>query len=338
MTSGAAAPKAPFMREALLDKLAEPGTGAALRLEDGKTEGGRIVSGRLVSEQTGRSFRIHEGIPYFVEGDTYADSFGLQWNKFREVQVDSDTGAARSRQRFEQETRWDEGTLTGKWVLDAGCGAGRFAEIAASKGANVVALDYSSAVHAAARTLARFPNADVVRGNLIEPPFKRGVFDFAYCIGVVQHTPDPPRVVGNVVETVKPGGEFSFSIYARKLWSKLNSKYLIRPLTKRMPQATLLRAIETVMPVAFPITDRVFRIPVFGRLAQFTVPIANYVDNQEFSREQRYREAVLDTFDMLSPQYDSPMTWREVDQVLKRVGVREAKYQTRVPINVVGVR
>ena len=210
--------------------------------------------------------------------------------------------------------------------------------LAASKGANVVAMDYSAAVHAASSTLSRFPAADVVRGNLLEPPFKRGAFDFAYCIGVVQHTPDPARVVANVVEVVKLGGEFSFSIYARKAWSKLNSKYLIRPLTKRLPQDVLLRAIETVMPVAFPITDRLFRLPVIGRLAQFTVPVANYVDNRDFSTDQRYREAVLDTFDMLSPQFDSPMTWQEVDRVLKRVGVKAATYQTRVPINVIGVR
>ena len=36
----------------------------------------------------------------------------------------------------------------GKWVLDAGCGMGRFAEIALKIGAQVVALDYSNAVDA----------------------------------------------------------------------------------------------------------------------------------------------------------------------------------------------
>src|SRR6185369_2485057 len=115
--------------------------------------------------------------------------------------------------------------LKGRWVLDAGCGAGRFAEIAASRGADLVALDYSSAVEAAAETLRRFPNADVVQGNMLEPPFRPGSFQFAYSIGVIQHTPDPPRAIDRVVRCVAPGGRFGMAIYGRRPWPKLNGKY-----------------------------------------------------------------------------------------------------------------
>jgi SAM-dependent methyltransferase/uncharacterized protein YbaR (Trm112 family) len=326
------------VRELLLEKLAEPSTGAPLRLRHGKTDGGRIVSGDLVSESTGIAYPIRDGIPTFVGGDTYADSFGLQWNLFRDVQLDADTGAARSRARFDAEAGWDEGALRGRWVLDAGCGAGRFAEIAAARGANLVALDYSSAVHATALTLSRFPNVDVVRGSLLEPPFKKGTFDFAYCIGVVQHTPDPRAAVQQVVDVVRPGGSFCFTIYGRRPWTKLNAKYLLRPLTKRLPQRVLLRAIERVMPFAFPVTTRLFKLPVIGRAAQFAIPIANYVDQDDFTPAQKYSEAVLDTFDMLSPQYDSPMTWREVESALRQVGVSTVEFRTQFPVNAVGVR
>src|SRR5205814_6750829 len=119
------------------------------------------------------------------------------------------------------------------WVLDAGCGAGRFAEVAAARGANLVALDMSSAVDAAAKTLAPFSNVDVVQGSILDPPLKRHSMAFAYCIGVAQHTPDPPRAVSQVIGTVRPGGRFAFSIYARRPWTKLNAKYLVRPLTRR---------------------------------------------------------------------------------------------------------
>lgn len=326
------------MRESLIEKLAEPSTGSPLRLQNGKSENGRIVSGELVSESTGVAYPIRDGIPTFVGGDTYADSFGLQWNLFRDVQLDGDTGAARSRARFDAEAGWDEEALRGRWVLDAGCGAGRFAEIVAARGANLVALDYSSAVHATAKTLARFPNVDVVRGSLLEPPFRRGTFDYAYCIGVVQHTPDPSAAVRNVVDVVRPGGSFCFTIYGRRPWTKLNAKYLLRPITKRLPQRVLLRAIEGVMPIAFPVTTRLFKLPVIGRAAQFAIPIANYVDHDDFTPAQKYSEAVLDTFDMLSPQYDSPMTWNEVDSALRQVGVKNVEFRTQFPVNAVGVR
>lgn len=325
------------MREKLLEVLAEPGTGAALELRDAQGTGGRIESGSLVSSATGKRYPIVRGIPRFVEGETYAETFGMQWNAYRDFQLDSSTGASHSRDRFDAETHWDEETLRGKWTLDAGCGAGRFAEIAAARKAELVALDYSSAVEATAKTLSRFDNVDVVQASLLEPPFRPGSFDFAYCIGVIQHTPDPARGVREVVRVLRDGGRFSFSIYARQPWTKLNAKYLIRPLTRRLPATMLRKGIEAVMPVAFPVTEVLFKLPLVGKVAKFTIPIANY-DRGDFSYEQRYREAVLDTFDMLAPAFDSPMTWGEVEAELRAVGAANWHFQTRVPVNVVGTR
>jgi SAM-dependent methyltransferase len=293
----------------------------------------------LVSTATGRTYPIVRGIPRFVDPSNYTASFGLQWNHFRSTQVDSETAGAHSRQRFEAETGWGEDRLRGKWLLDAGCGAGRFAEIAAARSANVVALDMSAAVEAASETLARFPNCDVVQGSVLEPPIQRGSMDFAYCIGVAQHTPGPPTVLRQVIESIRAGGEFCFTIYARRPWTKLNTKYLVRPLTKRLPKDMLLGAIERVMPFVYPVAERLFALPRVGRLAQFVIPVAVYGDARDgWGPEQRYRESVLDTFDMLSPEYDSPMTWREVRAVLEEARVQRFDFKTRVPVNVVGVR
>lgn len=320
------------MRESLLSILAEPETGAELVLEEPRLEGGRIIDGRLRSVETDRTYPIVRGIPRFVPSDNYSSSFGMQWNKFRRVQLDSDTAGTHSRQRFDNETGWTESDLGGKWCLDAGCGAGRFAEIAADRGANLVGLDLSSAIDATARTCTRFPNVDLVQGSMLAPPFRAGSFDFAYSLGVIQHTPDPALAIRELVNCVRRGGRYALTIYARRPWTRLNAKYLIRPLTKRLPQNLLLRGIETVMPVMFPLTGRLFRIPVLGRVAQFAIPIANYVDRDEFTERQRYDEAVLDTFDMLAPAYDSPMTWQEVEAALRAAGASRWSFRSRVPI------
>jgi SAM-dependent methyltransferase len=326
------------MRRDLLEVLAEPGTGAPLELEITGERGDEIEAGYLISSRTGARFPIVRGIPRFVEGATYTDSFGMQWNRFREVQLDSHTGQSESRQRFGSETGWTEEDLRGRWVLDGGCGAGRFAEIAAEQGARLVALDFSSAVEAAQRTLHGHSNAHVVQGNLLEPPFRRGCFDRVYSIGVVQHTPDPPRVVQNLIDLVKPGGAFCLTIYERRPWTKLNGKYLARAVTRRLPQEQLLRGIEAAMPVLFPLTDALYRIPYAGKLARFMIPVANYVERTEFTHEQRYREAVLDTFDMLSPMYDSPMTRHEVVRALRAAGAQRWRFNDYHGINVVGNR
>jgi SAM-dependent methyltransferase/uncharacterized protein YbaR (Trm112 family) len=326
------------MREKLLEVLAEPGTGAPLQLQCTQRQGDHVVEGTLTSSTSGQVYPIRGGIPRFVPPTTYAASFGLQWNRFRRVQLDSEGSRDYSTRRFDAELSWSEQELRGRWVLDAGCGAGRFAEVAAARGADLVALDYSSAVEATRETLSRFPNVDVVQADLLAPPFRRGAFDRAYCIGVVQHTPDPEKVIANVVNCVRNGGRFGFTIYARKPWTKLNGKYLLRPLTRRLPPQMLLKAIELAMPVLFPLTDRLYRLPGVGRAAQFAIPVATYVDRDDQKRDHRYREAVLDTFDALSPRYDSPMTWQEVEAVLRSVGASDWQFRTRVPINVVGER
>lgn len=323
------------MKEELLSVLAEPVTGRPLDLEVIERRDGDVWEGRL--RPVGASDRIYTvrcGIPRFVSDDRYTDSFGLQWNRYSIVQLDSRNGSTESAGRFRNETGWTADALDGRWVLDAGCGCGRFAEVAAGLGANVVALDYSSAVEAAARNLERFPGAHVVQGDLLAPPFRFGAFDFAYSIGVLQHTPDPSAAVRSIVELVAPGGSLALTIYARRWYTRLHAKYLIRPVTRRLPPGRLLGLVRGVMPVAFPVTDALFRVPGLGSLARFVIPVANYVEKAHFTRAQRYAEAELDTFDMLSPAYDSPMTPCEVAVALRGAGAGDLRFLQDAPVNV----
>src|SRR4030088_2241779 len=74
---------------------------------DATTESGEsIESGTLHCTSCRRTFPIVRHIPRFVPADTYASSFGFQWNKFRATQLDSRTGLPISRERFFKESRW----------------------------------------------------------------------------------------------------------------------------------------------------------------------------------------------------------------------------------------
>jgi 2-polyprenyl-3-methyl-5-hydroxy-6-metoxy-1,4-benzoquinol methylase/uncharacterized protein YbaR (Trm112 family) len=325
------------MQMKLLEKLACPK--CLGELSDSVTEtaeDGEIKTGSLTCRKCERIYPITNGIPRFVEPENYATSFGYQWNRFRLEQIDSNNGTTLSTERFFTETGWTKEWLKDKWVLDAGCGAGRFLDVAATSGSEVVGLDISSAIDAAKANLSGHQNVHFVQASIFEPPFRTGAFDGCYCIGVVQHTPDPQKAMRSLPRVLRKGGLIAITAYERKPWTKLYSKYLIRPLTKRLSKETLLASIKGSMPVLFPITNVLFRLPVAGRLFMFTIPVANYTNERALTKQQRYDWAILDTFDMLSPQYDQPQTQQEVEEALSMEGVTDIKRLPNPGVNIVG--
>jgi SAM-dependent methyltransferase len=297
---------------------------------------GEVNTGSLDCLGCSHSYPIEAGIPRFVAKDNYAVSFGYQWNLFKLEQLDSVNGTNLSEQRLFSETGWTKDWMKGKWILDAGCGAGRFLDVASKSGAEVVGLDISSAIDAAKSNLAGRENVHFVQASIFEPPFRTGAFDGCYCIGVVQHTPDPQKAMRALPRVLRTGGLIAITAYERKPWTRLYSKYLIRPITKRMDEKHLLARIKGLMPVLFPVTNVLFRLPLAGRLFMFLIPVANYVHERTLTREQRYEWAVLDTFDMLSPQYDQPRTAGEVEEALSAEGVAELKRLPTSGVNIVG--
>src|SRR5438067_1642495 len=165
------------MTSGLLDVLCCPRCGGTMaRAEDG--------DGTVLRCAMRHDVPVVGGVPRFVSSANYATSFGLQWNRFRRTQLDSWTGLPIARERFFRESAWTPSELAGKRVLDAGCGAGRFTEVALSTGADVVAVDYSSAVDACFANLGSHPRLLVVQGDLYRLPVKPAAFDYVYCFGV----------------------------------------------------------------------------------------------------------------------------------------------------------
>lgn len=125
----------------LLNILRCPQTGQPLFLEDPEYREEQIYSGWLVTADGAYRYPIREFIPRFVPESNYADNFGMQWNRFRQTQLDSYSGHPISAERFWKATGWKPEELAGQWVLDVGCGAGRFAEVALQAGAKVMNYD-----------------------------------------------------------------------------------------------------------------------------------------------------------------------------------------------------
>lgn len=328
------------MRPTLLELLVCPQCHQSLesRATDVAADG-NVMTGELRCVGCAAVYAVTNGIPRFVPAKNYASSFGYQWNRFRQEQIDSLNGSQQSERRLRTETAWDTAWLEGKWILDAGCGAGRFLEVASRTSAcDCVGVDISEAIDAARETLAGRPNVHLVQASILELPFRPGAFDGVYCIGVIQHTPDPQGAVRSLAGVVKKGGRIAVTIYERQRFTMLYSKYWLRPLTRRMRPERLLTLIKILMPPAFAMSEVLFRIPVLNRVFRFVLPVANYVDAADLSIRQRYQWAVLDTFDMLSPAYDNPQRERDVVRILAERGVGAIERLSNPGLNLVGTK
>lgn len=259
------------------------------------------------------------GIPRFVE-DSYAETFGEQWSHWRRTQLDSVTGLGLSRMRY-RETGWPERGLEGETILEAGAGAGRFTEVLLATGAEVVAVDASSAIDVAAENN---PSERLVpvQVDLNDLPWEPAAFDRVFCFGVVQHTPDPRATFLSLVEQVRPGGWIAVDVYRHAEYvTRFSAKTLWRPLTTRMPKRLLRHAVEWYVPKWLPVDTRLARIPKLGRFLTAVIPAWNYTGVWDLSPEQLRAWAVLDTYDALSPRYDNPQTFEAVEEWARAAGL-----------------
>ncbi len=281
-----------------------------------------ILTGELRCERCGKAYPVRDGIPRFVGGDSGDfNNFAFQWREWRTVQIDRLGDHDLSERRFFADTRWTSDWLRGRLILDAGCGAGRFADIAALHGATVVAVDISNAVDAAAETLRDHgERVACLQASITELPFKRGAFDGIYCMGVIQHTPDPARTMNALPPFLKPGGRLVYNFYERGLSPRLQVvKYALRLITPHLPMRATLALSRVLVGVFFPLTRLLSRVR-YVRFANHFVPIAAS-HPPELTRAQQYRWTLLDTFDWYGPRYEKRQDHRAVTALLEDAGL-----------------
>lgn len=99
----------------------------------------------------------------------------------------------------------------GERILDAGCGTGRYAAVCDARGADVIGIDFSEGMLAAAR--AAWPGISFVKADLAgRLPFADATFDKAVCAQTLKHLPALAGAVRELARVLKPGGALVFSV------------------------------------------------------------------------------------------------------------------------------
>lgn len=276
-----------------------------------------IVDDELKCSNCGIVFPVIDGIPRLVELDNYSESFGYQWNIHSNTQLDSNSGLSISRDRLFAATGWGSRLLNGQRILEAGSGAGRFTEVLVDTKAKLYSFDFSRAVDANARNNGSADNLTLFQGDIFNIPFSDGYFDHVLCLGVIQHTPDPESAFFSLASKVKPGGKLYIDVYTRSWNHLLQWKYLLRPLTKRIDNKKLYAFIVRYTPKLIPLVRLLKQF--FGRAGARLMPIVEY---SHFGLEGELNKewAVLDTFDMYSPEHDHPQSMESVRRWFVQAG------------------
>jgi len=306
----------------LLEQLRCPNTNQRLVVESDGPETGVIENGFLVSADGRHRYPIRNGIARFVPESNYADNFGMQWNQFRKTQLDSFSGHPISAERFWTTTGWRSEELKGQWVLDVGCGAGRFAEVALRAGAKVVAVDLSSAVDACYANLRYYDGLHVVQADIYRLPFVAASFAFVYSLGVLQHTPVVAKAFHALPPLVRPGGKLCVDYYPKSWKTVFTPYYWLRAITKRVPKATLFSALKRAVPVMLPVSRFLGAVPGAGFVLKRLVPVMDYHGELPLSEQQRQEWALLDTFDVFAPAYDQPQTIATARKWMESAGLK----------------
>lgn len=284
--------------------------------------GGRIQEGNLACTKCPAKYAIRGFIPRLIPGESnYADDFGFQWNKHYRTQYDSYSGVNVSEHRFFDETKWPR-KMEGELILEAGSGSGRFTEHAVSTGAMVVSLDFSRAVEANYRNNGDQENLLIVQASIFKMPFKKAIFDKVLCIGVLQHTPAPEEAFLSLAQMLKKGGHLVVDAYERlPSWKHLmTTKYWVRPITRRISNEKLYHFCEKWVDLLWPVCKLSYKLTGRRTLSWFLL-VADYRGVYPLSEEKLKEWSILDTFDMLAPEYDYPQTLSSVKKWYQKAGL-----------------
>lgn len=235
------------MRSRLIDLLACPQCGSDVVLEGQRPSEEVIDEGTLRCVGGSHTYPITNGVPRMtIEDDPSSIGKSFESEFSFHVDADADMDPYELRRYFffartgidpylygqvpgsvyrtslpENAYTPNPAFLEGKVVLDAGCGPGRFTEVAAREGAAyVVGLELGAHVDRAANRCRSLENADFVQASIFRPPFKRRAFDFVFSLGVLHHTPDPRKGFETLANLVKFSGAMSAMLYSAEYWAR----------------------------------------------------------------------------------------------------------------------
>ena len=131
--------------------------------------------------------------------------------------------------------------LSGKRVVDVGCGGGILAESMAARGAEVTGIDMACGALSVAKLHALESDVTVDYRQMTAEQLaaaEPALFDVVTCMELLEHVPDPASLIAACAQLAKPGGQVFFSTLNRNPKSYLLAVAAAEYLLKMLPKGT----------------------------------------------------------------------------------------------------
>ena len=279
--------------------------------------------GFLVSKE-GEKFPIINDIPRFVESNNYASAFGLQWKTFTKTQLDSQVGLPVTKDRVERCLGHPLSNLKGKSLLEVGCGAGRFTELLVDAGAYVHAVDLSIAVEANLENIGKRLNYKVAQASVYDLPFPDNSFDIVFCLGVIQHTPDPEKTIDALWKKIKTDGSLVIDHYKWRIvyYSTLAPMY--RKYLRKLKPEKSKKIVDDLVNFYFPLHWKLKNHSALQWMLHRISPLIHFIyifPNKDY--DFHLEICKLDTYDSLTDYYKHLRTPSQIKSKLEQIGAKD---------------
>ena len=219
---------------------------------------------------------------------------------------------------------------TGSAVLDAGCGAGRWAVQVAARGGRVVALDAGRSVEIAHRNGLQW-GIECVQGDVTTLPFASETFDLVYSLGVLHHVEETDQAAAELVRALRPGGHCLIYVYYaldnrgpvfRSVYRVVD---LIRRVLSRSPQRVLAPISDAIAVLVYLPLARTSRfLQHIGLRAAAALPLSSYADRS-------FRTMRNDSLDRFGTRLEKRFTRMDVVRLMERAGLEEIRVADSAP-------
>lgn len=248
-------------------------------------------------------------------------SFGDEWLKFQDF---SDNTIDRISEEYFDIV---DSRMVNKdsYVMDVGCGTGRWTKYLAKKAGFIEGIDPSDALFAADNLLGNsVENVRLTKASTETIPFADETFDFVMSVGVLHHIPDTQKAMNDCIKKVKKGGYFYCYLYYnldsrgplfRALFSLSD---IIRKFVSSLPSGIkefVADVLAVVIYLPLVLLVRILRALGFKKFANF-IPLSYYHNKPFFVIRN-------DSLDRFGTKLEHRFSKEQVIEMMKNNGLEE---------------